>query len=318
MGFQRGQRLAAAIAANGIDGTATQVWEGITKPYTSRWESGDQAGAIGYGAAELLITLAGTKGATKVTTTTTAKIETSIATKTESRVVTKVDELPCNCFVAGTKVQTAKGAKPIQDIQPGDQVWAKNLTTGESELRPVSGLFQKKSTTLMKITLATGSTVVVTQEHPFMVDGQGWVLSGDLQVGDHLAQRTGGAVVITAISHRSGGQTVYNFEVAGDHNYYVTDAQLLVHNCPIGEFGPQIVSRTVGKGKGWRIDVENPAPGVRDGQMHLQDYSGNKWQYDFPAGEFVGAPRSLTKILARDPAAQRAVDQGLRYLGEGG
>ncbi|MBU4056264.1 hypothetical protein, partial [Propionicimonas sp.] len=71
----------AAIAANGIDGTATQVWEGITKPYTSRWESGDQAGAIGYGAAELLITLAGTKGATKIGTTAT-KIETSIATKT--------------------------------------------------------------------------------------------------------------------------------------------------------------------------------------------------------------------------------------------
>lgn len=54
----------------------------------------------------------------------------------------------------------------------------------------------------------------------------------------------------------------------------------------------------MGKGKGWRIDVENPVPGVRDGQMHLQDYSGNKWQYDFGAGEFSGVPRSLGKTLA--------------------
>lgn len=33
------------------------------------------------------------------------------------------------------------------------------------------------------------------------------------------------------------GQTVYNFEVAGDHNYYITDAQLLVHNCPVAMGG---------------------------------------------------------------------------------
>ena len=154
-----------------------------------------------------------------------------IAAKTESRVLSKVDDLPCNCFVAGTTVQTSKGAKPIEDVRPGDQVWAKNLTTGKNELRPVTGLFQKKSTTLMTIALARGATVVVTQEPPFMVEGEGWVLSGDLRVGDRLAQRDAGTAVITAIEVRAGGQTVYNFEVSGDHNYYITDAQLLVHNC---------------------------------------------------------------------------------------
>ncbi len=159
------------------------------------------------------------------------------AANTESRVLSKVDDLPCNCFVAGTTVQTSKGAKPIEDVRPGDQVWAKNLTTGKNELRPVTGLFQKKSTTLMTITLASGATVVVTQEHPFMVEGEGWVLSRDLLVGDRLAQRDAGTAVIAAIDIRSGGQTVYNFEVFGDHNYYVTEAQLLVHNCPVGASG---------------------------------------------------------------------------------
>ena len=158
-------------------------------------------------------------------------VATGVAAKTESRVLSKVDDLPCNCFVAGTTVQTSKGAKPIEGVRPGDQVWAKNRTTGKNELRPVTGLFQKKSTTLMTITLASGATVVVTQEHPFMVDGEGWVLSGDLRVGDRLTQRDAGTAVIAAINVRSGGQTVYNFGVSGDHNYYITDAQLLVHNC---------------------------------------------------------------------------------------
>ena len=160
-------------------------------------------------------------------------VATGVAAKAESRVLSKVDDLPCNCFVKDTKVQTKDGPKPIQDIRPGDQVWAKNLTTGESELRPVTGLFQKQSTTLMTITLASGATVVVTQEHPFMVDGQGWVLSGDLRAGDRLTQRDGGASTVAAIEVRPGGQTVYNFEVAGNHNYYITDAQLLVHNCKV-------------------------------------------------------------------------------------
>lgn len=157
----------------------------------------------------------------------------TFAEKAVSRVLSKVDDIPCNCLVAGTTVQTAKGAKPIEDVRPGDQVWAKNLATGESELRPVTGLFQKQSTTLMTITLASGATVVVTQEHPFMVDGEGWVLSGDLRVGDHLTKRDGGGLTIAAIESRTGSEKVYNFEVAGDHNYYITDAQLLVHNCKL-------------------------------------------------------------------------------------
>ncbi|MGL5827874.1 MAG: polymorphic toxin-type HINT domain-containing protein [Nocardioides sp.] len=156
-----------------------------------------------------------------------------LALKTESRALSKVDSLPCNCFVAKTKVQTSTGAKAIEDVRPGDRVWAKSLTTGKDELRPVTGLFQKESMTLMTITVATGAKVVVTQEHPFMVDGEGWVLSGDLRVGDRLTQRNGGVATIATLDIRPSRQTVYNFEVAGDHNYYITDSQLLVHNCPV-------------------------------------------------------------------------------------
>jgi hypothetical protein len=40
-------------------------------------------------------------------------------------------------------------------------------------------------------------------------------------------------MAITHITSRAVHTTVYNFEVEGDHNYYITTAQLLVHNCPV-------------------------------------------------------------------------------------
>ena len=157
-----------------------------------------------------------------------------VAAKTESHVLSKVDDLPCNCFVAGTMVKAAGGEKPIEDVEVGDKVWARDLATGKNELRTVTGLFHKHADQVMTITVADGAKVTVTEEHPFYVAGLGWVMSGDLEVGDHLAQRNGGFTTITAIGVRPADTTVYNFTVEGDHNYYVTEAQLLVHNCDLG------------------------------------------------------------------------------------
>jgi hypothetical protein len=83
----------------------------------------------------------------------------------------------------------------------------------------------------------------------------------------------------------------------------------------IGEGGTQVTSRTLLQTESYRIDVENPAPGVRPGQLHLQDDAGNTYLYDFEAEKFDGLPRSLANKLANDPVATRAVVTGKRYLG---
>jgi filamentous hemagglutinin len=49
----------------------------------------------------------------------------------------------------------------------------------------------------------------------------------------------------------------------------------------IGDAGTQLYSQELDRGKGWRLDVENPNPGQRPGQIHLQDYAGNKWHSTF-------------------------------------
>lgn len=84
----------------------------------------------------------------------------------------------------------------------------------------------------------------------------------------------------------------------------------------LGENGPQISSKTIWKGGGQeRIDVENPNPGQRPGQIHYQDNSGNKYLYDPSTNSFPNAPNSVNKLLGNSDFAS-AIQKGLdKYLG---
>lgn len=84
----------------------------------------------------------------------------------------------------------------------------------------------------------------------------------------------------------------------------------------LGANGTQISSTTVWKGEGKnRIDVENPSPGRRAGQIHYQDNAGNKWLYNPKTKSFEGAPKSVNRLL-EDKQFKNAIDKAMRYLGE--
>lgn len=83
-----------------------------------------------------------------------------------------------------------------------------------------------------------------------------------------------------------------------------------------GEKGTQTTSTTVYKGGKERIDVENPNPGQRTGQIHYQDNKGNKYLYDAAKKEFTGASKSLNKRLLSDRGIQKGIQKALKVLGE--
>lgn len=83
-----------------------------------------------------------------------------------------------------------------------------------------------------------------------------------------------------------------------------------------GSQGAQFTSKTVWNKGQYRIDVENPNPGQRAGQIHFQDQaSGAKYLYDPTRKEFVGAPNSVNRMLD-DPEIQTAINKAMRFLGE--
>ncbi len=95
------------------------------------------------------------------------------------------------------------------------------------------------------------------------------------------------------------------------------------HKPMLGAKGTQVSSKTVWKGQGKeRIDVENPNPGQRPGQIHYQDNDGNTYIYDTDSKTFrdfyqpdKSVPRKVSALL-EDPSFNSGIQKALKYLGE--
>lgn len=134
------------------------------------------------------------------------------------------------CFVAGTLIRTEHGDKPIEAVTIGDMVWSRNFETGREELRPVVGTYIRHADDLFRLNIE-GTILITTADHPFMVKDQGWTRAGALNVGDVLVTQSG-STVLANIESALESETVFNFQVATNHNYYVVAGAIpvLVHN----------------------------------------------------------------------------------------
>jgi hypothetical protein len=97
------------------------------------------------------------------------------------------------------------------------------------ELNKVIDILQRETEGIYNLMVA-GELIQVTAEHPFFVEGKGWIKVSELMPGDKLKTSAQGSEVIESINKISGKVTVYNIEVDGNHNYFVTDKKILVHN----------------------------------------------------------------------------------------
>ena len=69
----------------------------------------------------------------------------------------------------------------------------------------------------------------VTEAHPFYVAGE-WIEVQDLKLGDEIFNYSGNKGKVEKISIETKNIKVYNFEVEGNHNYYVGQLSFLAHN----------------------------------------------------------------------------------------
>ena len=140
------------------------------------------------------------------------------------------------CFKAGTLIACLDQAgketlKPIEEIEVGDKVLAYDEETGEQGYKEVVRLFRNKTQEWHHV-FVNGEEIVCTAEHPFYVDGKGFVPARELKERDNLLLSDGSKVEIESLKteHVEIPETTYNFEVKDFHTYYVSHSNVLVHN----------------------------------------------------------------------------------------
>ncbi|WP_394489228.1 polymorphic toxin-type HINT domain-containing protein [Roseateles sp. BYS96W] len=127
----------------------------------------------------------------------------------------------------------------IQYIEAGDRVLSRCEETGEMAYKRV---LKKFSHGLQQQYMLDCGTEIESQqelwyvgplyaaeEHPFWVQGKGWVAVRDLKAGDVLLSCDGAYTELRHIS-KAGVHEVWNLEVEDFHTYFVTHTGIWVHN----------------------------------------------------------------------------------------
>lgn len=145
------------------------------------------------------------------------------------------------CFMAGTLVHTKEGLVPIEDIEVQDQVWAYHAERNQPMLSKVLHRFKKTWHRFCQI-ITPGDTLLATNKHPFYIPAlQRYIPADSLRKGMQVLSLAGTLLTIQAATMVDTVATVYNFEVADQHNYYVGKRGMLVHNdywsCHFDEVG---------------------------------------------------------------------------------
>ncbi|MFC5056069.1 RHS repeat-associated core domain-containing protein [Saccharothrix xinjiangensis] len=154
----------------------------------------------------------------------------------------------CHSFVAGTLVLMADGsAKPISEVEIGDEVKATDPETGETTDREVvATIVHDDEGDMTRLTVradngATG-TVDATSWHPVWVDTvDRFVNIGDLEPGQRLTAVNGITPQVAEVEPYTRLEPVYDLTVEGVHTYYVAvaGAEVLVHNCGTGNLSSE-------------------------------------------------------------------------------
>ena len=134
------------------------------------------------------------------------------------------------CFLAGTMIATDRGARPIEDLKPGDRIITreKEKEAGES----VPAVIQGISTHNVDGYIVINKQLRLTPEHTIFINGK-WAPAGSARLKDRLSSANGSAVEISSIEYvRAEKIPVYNI-VVGRYHTYLADG-FFVHNAEKG------------------------------------------------------------------------------------
>ena len=192
------------------------------------------------------------------------------------------------CFAAGTPVHTNHGEVPIEKIAEGDEVESRNVETGTVEIERVTELIPPHKGILLEMRIeGERAPLRPSLAHPFWVkrgDSEpDWIPADHMRIGDLVQSLQGAWRRVVSITPVEGQETVYNFTVANDHDYFVGETGFLVHNKNCGcKFpdNPLDMDTILGIAGEFVADVSG-APGPPS----FGTPGRNKWKWKLPNGK---------------------------------
>lgn len=154
-------------------------------------------------------------------------------------------------FAAATLVATPSGEKPIAALKVGDSVQAYDPATGKASVQTVQRTFVNHDTDRLDVTLRTTApksvngkpaasaapseeTVHTTANHPWLSADRGWVVAGELRVGERVVRADGTTAIVEQLADVPGVGAMYDLTVGQLHDFVVGAGQYVVHNCGSG------------------------------------------------------------------------------------
>jgi len=148
------------------------------------------------------------------------------------------------CFVQGTPVWLADGIKKnIEDVVVGDVVLSYNESTKNYEYnKVVNTIINPNATNIARVSLVNGTTIEMNEYHPIYTE-EGWKSLTNyndfptLTENDKILSINSEFIEIASIETWEEKEpiTTYNLSIENNHNYFVGETAVLVHNatsCP--------------------------------------------------------------------------------------
>lgn len=166
------------------------------------------------------------------------------------------------CFVAGTLISTINGYENIENISIGEIVLSYNEQTKQNEYKQVNRTMIHKVYEKIYTLYIENEIIEVTGIHPFYIkrnNKEEWLEVKDINKKDLVLFANGTWHKIDKILIETKFETVYNFEVEDNHNYYISASQILVHNKGGGR--RCFVPKTLVAMQGCQTFIEDILPG---------------------------------------------------------
>lgn len=140
----------------------------------------------------------------------------------------KCDLVNGGCFAAGTPVLTPSGLKAIETLNEGDEVMSYDSLSRKNVIEKIKYTI-KKAMAFFRVIVVGKDTIIATPAHQIHTS-KGWLLASAITAGTLISNSGLAYNKVDTVFTIEKAQSIYNFEVESNHNYYVGNNQLLVHN----------------------------------------------------------------------------------------